>query len=139
MRASSFERLRDRSDLARLLNRLVKFKSVDAYRRMRRRQRIEVDESSIGGLSDHGRRHGRFRTNELSADAMQIIAVELFESLMNIIHMLNENELQCGQILKLIVEGYSVAEVSQIVGRGERSIYRLLARIEREFRKSVDS
>ncbi len=139
MRASTFEQLCNRSDLARLLDRLVRNKSVDAYRRMRRRQRMEVGESWISQFSNDASGRRRFRTGEFSVDEMQIIAAELFDSLMHTIHRLKENELQCGQILKLIVEGYSVAEVSQMVGRGERSIYRLLARIEREFCKSVDS
>lgn len=139
MRASSFDQLRNRSDLERLLSRLVKYKSIDAYRRMRRRQKIEVGESWIVGFSNHARSRVRFQAERLSDDAMQIIATELFDSLMHTINKFKENELQCGQILKLIVDGYTVAEVAQIVGRGERSIYRLLERIEREFCKSVDS
>ncbi|MCC7333589.1 MAG: hypothetical protein IT422_00740 [Pirellulaceae bacterium] len=139
MQASGFDKLHDRTDLARLLNRLVRNKSVDAYRRMRRRQRMEVGESWVSSFSNDASGRRRFRSGEFSAEAMQIIATELFDSLMHTIRILKENELQCGQILKLIVEGYSVAEVSQIVGRGERSIYRLLARIEREFYRSVDS
>jgi DNA-directed RNA polymerase specialized sigma24 family protein len=133
MRASSFDRLHNRSDLARLLTKLVEYKAVDAYRKMRRLQRIEVSEA---GRPSGAQSRRRFRTLELSSCELELIAAELFDALLHVISRLKDDALQCQHILKLLVEGYSVAEISQIVGRGERSIYRLLERIEREFLKS---
>ena len=138
MRASSFDRLHNRSDLTRLLTKLVEYKAVDAYRKMRRRQRIEVGEAGNASRPSGGQSRRRFRTLELSSSELELIAAELFDALLHVISKLGDDALQCRQILRLLVEGYSVAEISQIVGRGERSIYRLLERIEREFLKSAN-
>jgi RNA polymerase sigma factor (sigma-70 family) len=133
MRASTFGQLKNRSDLSRLLHKLVKHKSIDAYRKMRRRQKLEVGESWLGRnlpTADGGQGSRSFG---FSSEATQSIAIDLFDSLCQTIRSLNDDELQCRQILRLLLEGYSVAEISQMVGRGERSVYRLLLRIESRF------
>ena len=133
LHASTFHMLKNRNDLQRLISRILHHKTVDASRRASRYRRTETEIYNFGKHQDDS-----FPCSlAMFADSntMDRFSYELFDTLGHAIRSLDEDELQCRQILRLLAEGYSCDEVSQIVGRGKRSVERLRARIYQEFQK----
>jgi DNA-directed RNA polymerase specialized sigma24 family protein len=134
--SQQFQHLTNRSDLYRLTSVLLRNKCVDAYRRMLSKRRIEVGESAYAvAKSDQWPTNGfsEFVTAPANTD---LLAAELLDAICVSIQALKDDPSDCRLILTKLLEGYTVPEVSQIIGRGERYVRRVLERIRRQFHNS---
>lgn len=115
-----YEKLENRGHLYQILAMLTKRRAIDAYRRACKRDSREQ-------LSSFGRH--LVPPESISRLEPSQISIEILDALREVIKAIKSPGLDTETILEMRLNGHSVREIADRIGRGERAVYRLLERV----------
>ena len=115
-----YEKLENRGHLFQILAMLTKRRAIDAYRRACNRDSRE----QLNPLGRHWE-----RSDSISRLEPSQVSIEILDALREVIKAIHSPGLDTEKILEMRLNGHSVREIANRIGRGERAVYRLLERV----------
>jgi DNA-directed RNA polymerase specialized sigma24 family protein len=118
--------LRSRHDVWRMLSKRIKLRAINMVRDERRLKRAEVGESAFRNVDGAPDPQGIQQQSDRGSDELIALHRELLEELQDDVEV---------QIVKALLEGDSVQEIAESVGKSTITIYRKLKKIKNRWIK----